>query len=141
MPTRIVPPDGLICHPPGAGIQFANGSTLRPDHNGHWYLADSQVHQLDRLLAQGWRRYEEPKPKPVFRDELDRLVNEIPLATHEILRRCTADEVLIKREGSRLRIRPLRGISEELRRYIQHNASAILNELDRRQTVQWENVE
>jgi hypothetical protein len=141
MLIRLVKPENLGLHPAGSGVRFADGSEMRPDRNGHWYLADSQLHQLAGLLARGWKEWKPEQPKPVFRDELDRLVNEKPLATHEILRRCTAEEVLIKREGSRLRIRPLRGISEELRRYIQHNASAILNELDRRQTVQWENVE
>jgi len=136
---ELIAPEGFSTNPPGV-IQFPDGGTM-VKKNGRWLFDDQRyAHLLGRFEVQGWRKYTPPAPKPVYRDELDRLVHEKPLTVREILQRCAAEEVLVRRNGIRLQIRPIWGISAELHRYIQFNESALLNELDRRQTVQWEIV-
>ena len=136
---ELVAPEGFSTNPPGV-IAFPDGGLMRKKPNGRWDFDDNRYsHLLAKFEMQGWRKYEEPKPKPQYRDELDRLVHEQPLTVREIMQRLAHEEVQIRREGSRLQMRPLRGgISAELRRYVEHSASALLNELDRRRAVQWE---
>ena len=81
MPTRLVPPEGLVCHPAGSGIVFADGHAMVEDANRQWWLADADKHQLPRLLAQGWKEWEPPKPEPVYRDEHHKEAVERPLAS------------------------------------------------------------
>jgi hypothetical protein len=141
MPIRLVTPEGLVCHPPGSGIQFANGSTLRPDHNGHWYLADSQMHQLDRLLAQGWREWSPPAPQRTYRDNFERVAVEKPLGLNELLAACKTENVLVRVRNSRLEIRPLNGdLTPQLRAHLEVNRLALRDLLTRQELIQWQEV-
>ena len=142
MPTlKLCKPPGMEFHPVGSGYVFGDGTVMRAQPDGCFYLPESHGHYLSALLNKGWRIWEPEKPKPVYKDALDRLVHEMPLGAMEIMRQCAAENVLLRREGKKLQVRPLTGLRLELQRYIECNASAILNELDRRQTVQWETVE
>ena len=136
---ELVAPEGFSTNPPEV-IQFPDGGLMRKKPNGRWDFDDSRYsHLLGKFEMQGWRKYTPPAQKRVYRDELDRLVHEQPLTVREIMQRCADEEVQIRHEGSRLQIRSLRGgISAELRRYVEHNGSVLLNELDRRRAVQWE---
>jgi hypothetical protein len=141
MQTRIVPPPGLEFRPAGSGYQFPDGFEMRPNASNEWYLPDSHSHQLDRLLAQGWHKFEEPKPKRIYRSEFERVAIEEPIDLGELLKRCEAANVKLRSYSGKLQVRPLSGfISGELRARLAVARIQLRNFLEQQQQIEWEEI-
>jgi hypothetical protein len=141
MPTRIVPPEGWATNPPNAGIQFGDGSRLRPDHNGFWVLSDAQFHQLSRLLAQGWTEWRPEKPKLVFKDAAEQQAIEHPLSIGEILTMCESEHIKVRVNGGVLQIKGTFGDeSRQLQAHLQVRRIELRNFLVRLQEAPWKEV-
>ena len=141
MPIRLVKPEGLTFRPAGSGYPMPDGTQLFPDRNGHWWLPDKWEYMLPGFLANGWKVYQEPKPKRVFKDQFEQAAIEKPLAIPEILALCESEEVRVRIFNGELEIRPLRGdLSRGLLAHLEVRRAEIRNHLERQNKIPWRRV-
>lgn len=143
MPTKLAKPPGLQFHPVGTGWRFGDGTEMRAQSDGYFYLPDSHSHHLDALLQRGWRIWEPEKPKPCYGSEVERIAAESPLPLNEILAACKTADILVRVHGNKLEIRPLNGsgsVDPQLRAHMVRRYIELRDLLTRQNLVQWEEI-
>jgi hypothetical protein len=141
MPTKLVKPKDLQFMPVGSGFPFADGTSMHPSPDGCFLLPDNQSHHLHHMLNTGWRVYEKPVPKIIYKDEFERAAVEKPLAISAILDLCEAEKVKIRVEADTLKVKALNGyVSPGLRAHLQLRRIELRNELARQAAILWEDV-
>jgi hypothetical protein len=141
MPIRLVKPEGMTFHPAGSGCPMPDGTQLFADRNGQWWLSEKWEYLLSAFIDRGWKVYQEPKPKRIFKDQFEQAAIEKPLSIPEILTLCESEQVKVRIFNGELEIRPLRGdLSRGLLAHLEVRRAELRNYLERQNNIPWRKV-
>jgi hypothetical protein len=130
-PLVLQPPVGFHTALSEGAITLSDGSLLRPDARGLYYLDSAHRHLLASFVAQGWHA-----PRPELRtSELEINGNAQPLSTVAILDLAHSEHVALKVQDGRLLM--LGQPSPRLRLHLRRASLAVSDELVRRDGSAW----
>jgi hypothetical protein len=129
------PPAGFHASHPYGVITLSDGTPLKPDSRGFYYLDRAHAHLLRMLVAQGWHAPRAEIPTPEYAREVGSAAHGDMLDTAAILKLASGEQVdLTVKDGRML----MRGEpSARLRAHLRGASISLRDELERRRRRPW----
>lgn len=129
------PPAGFHTSRRDGVITLSDGSPLKPDLRGFYYLDRAHAHLLRTFVAQGWHAPRAEIPTPQYAREVGSAAHGDMLDTAAILKLASGEQVdLTVKDGRML----MRGEpSARLRAHLRGASTSLRDELERRTRKPW----
>jgi hypothetical protein len=129
------PPAGLHISRPDGLVTLSDGTALKPDPQGFYYLDHTHAHLLHTLVAQGWHA---PRPEtrtPKYAREVNSAAYGDMLDTAAILQLASGEQVDLTVKDGRVLMRG--EPSARLRAHLRGAGTSLRDELERRMRKPW----